>query len=138
AQRPKLRLNLSDYNEADLWQGLKQTMWEKVEASTVVCKIGVIPTEAVATLNKLESGIGLIHAGVGVGVLRFDSISIDRLLELRRWCENKGGFLTVLVAPSEIKQNLDVWGYRGNALDLMRKIKQQFDVKNVLNPKRFL
>lgn len=138
----KLGLSAKIYrdNDAQLWQSLKQQMWEKVADSEIVCKIGVIPTEAVATLSKLESklerGIGLIHAGIGLGVLRFDSISVDRLLELRRWCESKGGFLTVLSAPKEIKQSLDVWGYRGNSLDLMRQIKQQFDAKNILNPNR--
>lgn len=146
-----LSANIYKDNDAQLWQSLKQQMWEKVADSEIVCKIGVIPTEAAATLNKLERGIGLIHAGIGVGVLRFDSASfaplskggmggsspaVDRLLELRRWCESKGGFLTVLSAPKEIKQSLDVWGYRGNSLDLMRQIKQQFDPKNILNPNR--
>ncbi len=133
-----LSANLAGYNEDKLWEKLQNYKWENLEESEVVCKIGVMPKEAVATLNKLESGIGLIHAGVGVGVLRFDSISQDELLKLRSWCENKGGFLTVLLAPVEIKQNLDVWGYNSNALNLMRQIKQQFDSKNILNPQRCL
>ncbi|MDY6802698.1 MAG: FAD-binding oxidoreductase [Cyanobacteriota bacterium] len=137
AEKLGLSANLSGNNEAELWQRLKQKMWENVGESEVVCKIGVIPTEAAVTLNKLESGTGLIHAGVGLGVLRFDSISIDRLIEMRRWCEERGGFLTVLSAPVEIKQNLDVWGYNGNGVDLMRKIKRQFDPQNILNPRRF-
>jgi len=138
----KLGLSANIYrdNDAQLWQSLKQPIWENLADSEIVCKIGVIPSEAAATLSKLESklesGTGLIHAGIGVGVLRFDSISVDRLLELRRWCENKGGFLTVLSAPIEIKQKLDVWGYNGNSLDLMRQIKQQFDSQNIFNPKR--
>lgn len=133
-----LSANLAGYNEDELWEKLQDYKWGKMEESEVVCKIGVMPKEAVATLNKLERGIGLIHAGVGVGLLRFDSISVDDLLKLRRWCENKGGFLTVLLAPVEIKQNLDVWGYNSNALNLMRQIKQQFDSKNILNPQRCL
>lgn len=137
AEKLGLSANLSGYNEAELWQRLKQQMWENVGESEVVCKIGVIPTEAAATLNKLESGIGLIHAGVGLGVLRFDSISIDRLLEMRHWCEERGGFLTILSAPVEIKQNLDVWGYNGSGVDLMRQIKRQFDSQNILNPQGF-
>lgn len=131
-----LSANLAGYNEAELWEKLQQYKWEDLAGSEVVCKIGVIPTEAVATLNKLERGIGLIHASVGLGVLRFDSISGDELLKLRGWCENQGGFLTVLFAPVEIKQNLDIWGYNSNALNLMRQIKQQFDSKNILNPQR--
>lgn len=146
-----LSAKISRDNDGQLWQSLKQQIWENLADSEIVCKIGVIPTEAAATLNKLESGIGLIHAGIGLGVLRFNSAAIapldkggrggsspavNRLLELRRWCESKGGFLTVLSAPKEIKQSLDVWGYRGNSLDLMRQIKQQFDANNILNPNR--
>lgn len=125
-------------NDADLWQRLKQQIWGEVQESEILCKIGVIPTEAATTLNKLESQTGLIHAGSGIGILRFDSANIGMLLEKRRWCESRSGFLSVLVAPSEMKQNLDVWGYSGNALDLMRKIKQKFDPQNLLNFHRFV
>ncbi|MEL6162380.1 MAG: FAD-linked oxidase C-terminal domain-containing protein, partial [Cyanobacteria bacterium J06628_3] len=32
----------------------------------------------------------------------------------------------------------DVWGYSGNALELMRGIKKQFDSENILSPGRFV
>ncbi|NES64464.1 MAG: FAD-binding oxidoreductase, partial [Okeania sp. SIO2D1] len=60
------------------------------------------------------------------------------ILELRRWCESKGGFLTVLAAPLEIKEKLDIWGYSQNGLEIMRRIKQQFDPQNILNPHSFV
>jgi glycolate oxidase FAD binding subunit len=47
-------------------------------------------------------------------------------------------FLTVLTAPVKLKESLDVWGYTGNALNLMRGIKQQFDGNNILSPSRFV
>ena len=80
----------------------------------------------------------LIHAGSGLGVLRFETATADTLLQVRRACEAKGGFMTVLVAPADIKQGLDVWGYTGSAIDLMRRIKQEFDPENILNCDRFL
>ena len=49
-----------------------------------------------------------------------------------------GAFLSILSAPVEVKQRLDVWGYSGNALRLMRGIKEQFDGKNILSPGRFV
>ena len=33
---------------------------------------------------------------------------------------------------------LIIWGYSGNAADMMNKIKQQFDPQNILNPQRYL
>jgi glycolate oxidase FAD binding subunit len=58
--------------------------------------------------------------------------------DLRRYCEAQQGFLTVLEAPISFKQQLDVWGYSGNALNVMRGIKQQFDPKSILSPRRFV
>ncbi len=48
------------------------------------------------------------------------------------------GFLTILDAPKSIKQEIDIWGYSGNALKTMQAIKNQFDPQNILNGDRFL
>ncbi|MHC5829610.1 MAG: FAD-binding oxidoreductase, partial [Nostoc sp.] len=48
------------------------------------------------------------------------------------------GFLTILEAPMAVKEEIDVWGYTGNALPLMLAIKEQFDSKNILSPGRFV
>ncbi|NER04338.1 MAG: FAD-binding oxidoreductase [Okeania sp. SIO3C4] len=137
-----LGLNSTRYHdyEAELWQNLKQQIWHSQENTEIICKIGVIPTEAVETLERsvLETGFGVIHAGSGLGELKFNSVTPETLLELRRWCESKGGFLTVLAAPLDIKEKLDVWGYNQNGIEIMRRIKQQFDPQNILNPHSFV
>ena len=126
-------------NEEDqLWQRLPQTMWDSGIKSAIICKIGIRPSEAVTAINDLPVQDALIHAGSGLGVLRFESATADTLLQVRRGCEAKGGFLTVLAAEPDIKQQLDVWGYNGSAIDLMRRIKQQFDPENLLSPHRFI
>ena len=137
----KLGLQGTSYceNEEDqLWQRLPQTMWDSGTKSAIICKIGIRPSEAVTAINELPVQDALIHAGSGLGVLRFETATADRLLQVRRGCEAKGGFLTVLAAPADIKQQLDVWGYNGSAIDLMRRIKQQFDPENLLSPHRFI
>jgi glycolate oxidase FAD binding subunit len=126
-------------NEEDqLWQRLPETMWDSGTTSAIICKIGIRPSEAVTAINELPVQDALIHAGSGLGVLRFESATADTLLQVRRGCEAYGGFLTVLAAPADIKQQLDVWGYNGSAIDLMRRIKQQFDPENLLSPHRFI
>ncbi|WP_375339717.1 FAD-binding oxidoreductase [Okeania sp. SIO2G4] len=136
-----LGLNSTRYNdyEAELWQKLKQQIWHS-QPNEIICKIGVIPTEAVETLERsaIETGFGLIHAGSGLGELKFNSVTPETLLELRHWCESKGGFITVLAAPLEIKEKLDVWGYNQNGIEIMRRIKQQFDPQNIFNPHSFV
>ena len=125
-------------DDRQLWQRLPETMWDSGTKSAIICKIGIRPSEAVTAINELPVQDALIHAGSGLGVLRFETATADTLLQVRRGCEAKGGFLTVLAAPADIKQQLDVWGYNGSAIDLMRRIKQQFDPANLLSPHRFI
>lgn len=131
-------------DEAELWQKLREQMGASTTEPAITCKIGVLPGSAVATLSQLDSvapqqGMGLIHAGSGLGLLRFDSIvKSQTILEMRSLCQAQGGFLSVLEAPVTVKQQMDVWGYSGNALDLMRRIKQQFDPAHLLSPHRFV
>jgi len=126
-----------DSDEANLWQQLKQQIWQSESNASILCKIGITPTSAVKTLMQCQT-LGVIHAGVGLGVLRFESVSPETLLNLRNWCQSQGGFLSILKAPVELKQQLEVWGYSGNALNLMRQIKHQFDPQNQLSPNRFV
>jgi glycolate oxidase FAD binding subunit len=120
-----------------LWNGIQTGIWG---TSLIGCKLGVRSTAAVATISRLDDltdniSKGVIHLGSGIG-----ACAIDRATDistLRSHCESAGGFLSVLQAPVEVKQKIDVWGYRGNAVALMRALKQQFDPHSILNPHRY-
>jgi glycolate oxidase FAD binding subunit len=45
--------------------------------------------------------------------------------------------VTVLAAPAEWKEGIDVWGATPETIDIMRALKAQFDPRRVLNPGRF-
>lgn len=124
----------SDTEEQNLWHRLPEQIHLPESESAITCKIGVLPTAAVKVLNQAD--LGLIHISSGLGTLRFDSEK--RVLEMRELCELRSGFLSILSAPIEVKQKLDVWGYSGNGLELMRGIKKQFDSENILSPGRFV
>ncbi len=133
----KLGLDVVIYSaadEADLWQRLTEQMHSLYTESVINCKIGVLPTAAVEVLSQAE--MGLIHITSGLGWLQFENQ--NQVLTMRDRTQIHGGFLTILQAPVTVKQKLDVWGYTGNALPLMRRIKQQFDSKNILSPGRFV
>ncbi|WP_341739383.1 FAD-binding oxidoreductase [Microcoleus sp. CAWBG640] len=138
----KLGLQGASWGENDqkqLWQTLPETIWNHTQDSPIICKIGVRPSEAVKVMDELPIQDAVIHAGSGLGILRFDqTVTAETLLQIRRVCEAKAGFLTVLAASPALKQQLDVWGYTGSAIDLMRRIKQQFDSENILSPHRFV
>ncbi|MFK0730842.1 MAG: FAD-binding oxidoreductase [Gloeotrichia echinulata GP01] len=124
----------ADGDEVNLWQRLPEQIHFYPKESAITCKIGILPSAAAEVLNQVE--MGLIHIGSGLGLLHLDNQS--QVLQLRDICENNGGFLSILVAPVAVKQKFDVWGYRGNALQVMRLVKQQFDGKNILSPGRFV
>jgi glycolate oxidase FAD binding subunit len=44
----------------------------------------------------------------------------------------------VLRASPEVKAGFDVWGYDAPALEIMRRIKGEFDPKRRMNPGRFV
>ncbi|PAX53309.1 FAD-binding oxidoreductase [Brunnivagina elsteri] len=129
-------------DEVNLWERSQQQMQFPSETSTILCKIGVVPNVAAEVLNQAE--IGLVHMSSGLGMLRFvcdtqfEEKIVEKINKLRLFCQGKSGFLTILEAPAKIKENLDIWGYAGNSIDLMRRIKQQFDPKSILNPGRFV
>ncbi|NER00272.1 MAG: FAD-binding oxidoreductase, partial [Cyanothece sp. SIO2G6] len=56
----------------------------------------------------------------------------------RSRCQAHNGFFTVLAAPPEWKQTLDLWGNQGQVLPIMQKLKHQFDPQQQLSPGRFI
>jgi glycolate oxidase FAD binding subunit len=120
--------------ESNLWQQLPNKIYDHLTKSTITCKIGVVPTAAVEIIHQIN--IGLIHVSSGLGLVRLEKE--DQILPLRNLCQANSGFLSVLSAPVELKERFDVWGYNGNALEVMRGIKQQFDGNFILSPGRFV
>ncbi|AFY99203.1 FAD-binding oxidoreductase [Calothrix sp. PCC 6303] len=122
------------HDEGKLWGRLQQQMQPNQNDTQITCKIGVSPTAAVEILSQVE--VGLVHIGSGLGILHLENSS--RIESTRSLCEQNGGFLTILTAPMEVKEKFDVWGYKGNALGMMQRIKRQFDPTNILNPGKFV
>jgi glycolate oxidase FAD binding subunit len=127
-----------------LWSGIQTGIWgdsrsERLRQRPIGCKLGVRLTAAVATIATLDqltdhTAKGAIHLNSGLGACALEDS--QHILTLRHHCEAAGGFLSMLQAPIQLKQQIDVWGYRGNAVPLMREIKQQFDPLDILNPGR--
>jgi len=57
--------------------------------------------------------------------------------QLRSVCTSLGGSVVVLDAPSQVKAAIDTWG-PVPAIDLMRRVKDQFDPDHRLAPGRFV
>ncbi|MGB3614814.1 MAG: FAD-binding oxidoreductase [Elainellaceae cyanobacterium] len=140
-----LSVTVIDQVEQDLWQQLQpQHDHASVTASggLVTAKVGLPPAAAVKTQQQLEAiapgACSITHVSSGIGWISLDLQDAGQLAPIRALYQTQGGFLSVMVAPTDWKPTLDIWGYAGNALPLMRRIKQQFDPDNRLSPGRFL
>ena len=132
---------VTDAAEDLLWQQLLEPLQSHSPEPQITCKIGVVPANAVELLALAQSkgAIGCFHAGSGLGTLRFGAaLTPQAFLELRDRCQLQGGFLSLLEAPIAWKQKLDVWGYPGDAIEVMRSLKRQFDPENLFSPGRFV
>ncbi|GAB4341062.1 MAG: FAD-binding oxidoreductase [Leptolyngbyaceae cyanobacterium] len=128
-----------------LWERLRERMTIAPQNSAITCKIGIRPSAAIGLFQHLDqlfqsSSFCQIHAGSGLGrlLLKDATIQPTTLMKIRTYCQTNGGFLTILQAPTAFKQAIEVWGYAGNALQVMQKIKHQFDPQHLLNPGRFV
>ena len=80
-----------------------------------------------------SAGAGVLYAALPASGAEAGT-ALDRL---RRTCSAHGGSAVVVEAPPELERSLDVWG-PVPALDLMRRVKDQFDPDHRLAPGRFV
>ena len=134
--------NYQDRSETDLWQQCATITTTPDSDTAITCKIGISPTAALnfLQLKQISSpNIAVrVHAASGIGELQLKNIDDRAIAQMRSYCQQNYGFLTILHAPKSVKQEIDIWGYTGNAKQTMQTIKNQFDPQNLLNPSRFL
>jgi glycolate oxidase FAD binding subunit len=112
-----------------------------------VAKISILPATfaaTVETINQLANEHKLVWRAVaqatGISLLRLDGEpqAIFMVLQsLRSAVEPQRGSLVMLHRPDGMP-SLDTWGHAGDALPLMRTLKQRFDPRGTLNPGRFV
>jgi glycolate oxidase FAD binding subunit len=124
--------------------------WQGVDGEVLGVKAACVPTELPGAIEDLWATAGAhgldigLRASAGVGVtyaaLRWGSAGAmaSAVEEARGRLSRRGGTLVVLEAPLEVKRLADVWGPVGDALPLMRRVKQRFDPAGTMSPGRFV
>jgi glycolate oxidase FAD binding subunit len=114
--------------------------------SPLVVKIAVPPSAVVKTICELtafDSQVSVhAHAGNGIIYARFSQFGhadFTNVLvaRLRPAAIALGGSLVVVSSKLEGLTPHLVWGGRTEAIELMERIKRQFDPRSILNPGRF-
>jgi glycolate oxidase FAD binding subunit len=78
---------------------------------------------------------GVTFAGIPAGDLEAAAGFVAELREIRT---RRGGSVVLSRAPVELEQRVGAWGYAGDALDLMRRVKEKFDPSGTMSPGRFV
>jgi glycolate oxidase FAD binding subunit len=128
---------------AGAWRST-EALWEAPQPG-LVARVGVLPARIGGLVAALDADPALrdwrlvAHAD-GAGHVRLEADDAGDLPacvgRLRTHAESAGGWLVVLYAPEGA--GFDVWGPAGDALPLMRRVKERFDPNAVLNPGRFI
>lgn len=134
AYSKQLNLSILAYEnqaEVELWQDLPQKTYFTESEEIVTCKVGILPNEIVHLIEKIE-GFALINISSGLGYLCFNhGIKSHEIINLRQFCEKRGGFLSILSSSLSLKKQIEPWGYVGNGLKMMQTIKRNFDPNNL-------
>ncbi len=84
-----------------------------------------------------HAGSGIVRAGFEVGPSALDAVQ-GGLEELRARAEGVEGSLVLEAAPVAVKRSLGAWGAPGDAFQVMRRVKAEFDPRGTMSPGRFL
>jgi glycolate oxidase FAD binding subunit len=82
-----------------------------------------------------SAGTGVLYAGLPATT--DPAVVAAAVDDLRAAAHQAGGHAVVLTAPAAVRDHLDLWG-PVPAVDLMRRVKQQFDPDGRLAPGRFV
>ena len=128
-----------------IWQSASEFGRRDAGPGLATLKLTSLPTQLDSLLTRVPQSAGVLaHAGSGVAYVSISAPTTDDIRRLAAAAHELGGSAVLENAPDSIKADLDSWDPAGLAsrgrsdFDLMRRIKQQFDPNNTLNPGRFV
>ena len=126
-----------------LWATLADFGHSDGEEPALSARIAVLPTDVARAMDALERiGDAAIAAHPGYGMINAHWFDADADLtayvqNARQAIHELGGSLMVERAPLAVKDGIDVWDYTGASIEVMRRLKAQYDANGILNPNRF-
>jgi glycolate oxidase FAD binding subunit len=111
-------------------------------------RMSVMPSRAGEVAESLDRALAgaapHVSSTVSAGLIRLnltprDEQSSAHLVErARQIAEQRGGFTVIDSAPLAYKRTVDVFGAARADIEIMRRLKQEFDPKGILSPGRFV
>ncbi len=107
--------------------------------SDLVLRLAFAPASLPDVLQALPDGTVMTSSAcTGVAYAALAAEDAGLLPTLRTALAPHDGTAVVLHAPADLRDGLDHWGPVGDALDLMRRVKDRFDPNGSLAPGRFV
>ena len=136
---------------AKAWQGLADFGWDAQGSDDLLLRFGCLPSRvgelaaAVEALATKRSGGYSLLIGPGRGVLRcllpsgLPPAEVQAtIVRYREVASAAAGYAVVERCAPAAKLGLDVWGPSGDALELMKRVKDQMDPGHILNRGRYV
>jgi glycolate oxidase FAD binding subunit len=122
----------------DLPAGFGEHPWRANQVGLKIThRLGALNHVLAATRQVMSTARIRSHVGSGVTWAGSDEGDLSRVESLRTMVAEYDGSVVVVEAPAEAKREVDVWGpVRG--LDLMLRIKDQFDPEHRMSPGCFV
>ncbi len=132
-----------------LWNAVTDFGWDDRAEEGALLSLGHLPSKTNSVVGAVSeycarNGHTLeIAAGPARGVVKCKIGAScnqmgDVVTDLRSIASSVGGYALVERAPLQAKADLDVWGDPGQALHLMRRLKDRMDPNRILNPGRYV
>jgi glycolate oxidase FAD binding subunit len=140
---------LDEDEGSSLLRRLTDLGWSPDTLPVLGLKINVPPSLVDQAANWPQQGgqtdtlPGMI-ADVGFGGMRLlwwrvdESAVLAIISQLRKMAQESGSSIVVERCPLSVKQQIDIWGDSFQGMEIMRRIKQNFDPLGILNPGRFV
>lgn len=126
-----------------VWSQLADFGYADGNESSLAARIALLPGSVARVISLLcrDDDAGIVaQPGYGMMSAHWFGESEDpeeRIRQARAYTHGVGGSLIVERAPPAVKDSLDVWGYTGASLEVMKSLKAQYDPNGILNPNRF-
>ena len=139
---------------AKVWRKLADFGWSQTTRPTIAGRASLVPTrvpEVTAGVHRLGDTVPLrpaavSHPGHGTVLIHWfadtdevdDDIAGDTLGRTLDIVHAAGGRMTIEQCPVDLKSRFDIWDDVGEPLAIMRRMREQYDPKRMLNPGRFV
>ena len=144
---------LDEARSAALWRGLTDFGWNETDRRYLTARALLLPTGIHQFIRALERTAAsgqprpcvLSHPGYGTcqvnwfgdGSNETTDATVQMINRVRGAAHQLGGRLIIERCPPHTKSRIDVWDDVGEPMAIMRRMKDQYDPKGILNPGRY-